>query len=89
MAHRVVARDFVHHIQAKAEVCIPGGGRRCLELFGSRTPDKQPENHQSGEDDPHQSALLGSWLATHCGEKGDNKNPTKGKPQCVAMSQNL
>jgi hypothetical protein len=49
----------------------------------------EPENHQSGEDDPHQRAPLESWLATHCGEKGDNKNPTKGKPQCVAMRQNL
>lgn len=56
-------------------------------VVGARDNDDGGAN--SGEDDPHQKAPLESWLATHCGEKGDDKNPTKGKPQCVAMRQNL
>ena len=51
--------------------------------------DQEPENQQSGHEGSHRSAPPESGLATRRGEKGDNKNPTKGKPQRVAITTKL
>lgn len=50
-------------------------------------PDQEPENKESGNEGSHQSEPPEGWLATHCGQKGENNNQQEGKPQCVAMTQ--
>ena len=58
-------------------------------LLRSLTPDKEPENQQSGNEGSHQQPRTESWLTTHRGETGETINPTKGGTQCVAITENL